>query len=218
MLDWLQDDLRHAMRTGYSANLVVHAFARTARSVGIDQTIVDPFFDSMRMDLETTVHTRESFDRYVHGSAEVVGLMCLRVFVTDAPPVPAGIDLEHGARRLGAAFQKLNFLRDLGEDHDVLGRSYFPGLEVAAFGNARRYCQSSRVAAAGRGWPDGGGWGAGAARGSSPSRVQAGSATPSPLYSRSTRRKSGAGPARPPTRRIHSGQHAASTKPAKIDV
>ena len=142
MLDWLQDDLRHAMQSGYSANLVVHAFARTARSVGIEQAIVDPFFDSMRMDLETTVHTRESFDRYVHGSAEVVGLMCLRAFLA-APDASRGRSsgydaLAPGAKRLGAAFQKLNFLRDLAEDHDVLRRDYFPGLEVERFCDADR--------------------------------------------------------------------------------
>ena len=71
--------------TGYSGNLVVHAFARTAIRCGIGEELVDPFFASMRMDLETTVHTPESFDRYVYGSAEVVGLMCLRVFLAGEP-------------------------------------------------------------------------------------------------------------------------------------
>lgn len=142
MLDWLQDDLRHAMHSGYSANLVVHAYARTARAVGIEQAIVDPFFDSMRMDLETTVHTRESFDRYVHGSAEVVGLMCLRAFLA-APDASPGQSssydaLAPGAQRLGAAFQKLNFLRDLADDHDLLRRDYFPGLTVDRFCDADR--------------------------------------------------------------------------------
>ena len=142
MLTWLQDDLRQAMHSGYSANLVVHAFARTARLVGIDDAIVDPFFASMRMDLETTVHTQESFERYVHGSAEVVGLMCLRAFVA-APDATreAAADydsLAPGARRLGAAFQKLNFIRDLADDHDVLRRDYFPGLEVDRFCDADR--------------------------------------------------------------------------------
>ena len=142
MLDWLQDDLRHAMHSGYSANLVVHAYARTARAVGIEQAIVDPFFDSMRMDLETTVHTRESFDRYVHGSAEVVGLMCLRAFLA-APDASPGRSssydaLAPGAQRLGAAFQKLNFLRDLADDHDLLRRDYFPGLTVDRFCDADR--------------------------------------------------------------------------------
>ena len=147
MLTWLQDDACHALQHGYSANLVVHAFARSAAGCGIDADLVDPFFASMRMDLETTVHTRESFDRYVYGSAEVVGLMCLRVFLAeDAADSDEGAGagsreydrLAPGARRLGAAFQKLNFLRDLAEDHDTLGRRYFPGLDVDRFCDADR--------------------------------------------------------------------------------
>ncbi len=136
MLADLQSDLQRAMSCGHSPNLVVHAFARTAVRCGIGPDLVDPFFASMRMDLERTVHDAASFARYVHGSAEVVGLMCLKVFLADVADPAAGeppVDLEEGARRLGAAFQKLNFLRDLGEDHDVLGRSYFPDLDVAAF-------------------------------------------------------------------------------------
>lgn len=137
MLTWLHDDVRHALTNGYSGNLVVHAFARTAVGSGIGEELIDPFFASMRMDLETTVHTRESFDRYVYGSAEVVGLMCLRAFL--AGDRPQDYDrLAPGARRLGAAFQKLNFLRDLAEDHDTLGRRYFPGLDVDRFCDADR--------------------------------------------------------------------------------
>ena len=142
MLDWLEDDARHALRTGWSGNLVVHAFARTASSVGITDEIVAPFFSSMRMDLDTTAHTRDSFERYVYGSAEVVGLMCLRAFLA-APDSTgdreAAYDrLAPGARRLGAAFQKLNFVRDLADDHDVLRRDYFPGLDVERFCDADR--------------------------------------------------------------------------------
>jgi phytoene/squalene synthetase len=137
MLTWLQEDVRHAMRTGWSANLVVHAFARTAVACGVEQEVIDPFFDSMRMDLTETVHTPESFDRYVYGSAEVVGLMCLRVFLADHDR-SAYDRLAPGARRLGAAFQKLNFLRDLAEDHDTLSRSYFPDLVVDELCDADR--------------------------------------------------------------------------------
>jgi len=137
MLTWLHDDVRHALRTGYSGNLVVHAFARTARSSGISEELIDPFFESMRTDLATTVHTPASFDRYVYGSAEVVGLMCLRVFLV-GDRADDYDRLAPGARRLGAAFQKLNFLRDLAEDHDTLSRSYFPGLDVERFSDADR--------------------------------------------------------------------------------
>ncbi|UMG93395.1 squalene/phytoene synthase family protein [Nocardioides sp. TF02-7] len=142
LLSWLHEDVRHALRTGYSANLVVHAFARTAAEVGVDDRLVAPFFASMRMDLDTTSHTPESFARYVYGSAEVVGLMCLRAFLA-APDGPADRAaayeaLAPGARRLGAAFQKVNFLRDLADDHDVLRRDYFPGLV------ADRFCDADR--------------------------------------------------------------------------
>lgn len=141
MLDALQTDVHQARVTGHSPNLVVHAFARTATQCGIGADLVDPFFASMRMDLQRTLHDEQSFRQYVYGSAEVVGLMCLRVFLVDEAaggPRGAGADLEPGARRLGAAFQKLNFLRDLGEDHDLLGRSYFPGLDVPGFTDADR--------------------------------------------------------------------------------
>jgi phytoene/squalene synthetase len=146
MLTRLQEDVRHALDTGYSGNLVVHAFARTALAVGIDDGLVAPFFTSMRMDLDVTEHTPESFDRYVYGSAEVVGLMCLRAFLT-APDsahrtarerADAYAGLAPGARSLGAAFQKLNFLRDLADDHDVLRRSYFPGVDLGRFSDADR--------------------------------------------------------------------------------
>jgi phytoene/squalene synthetase len=126
----LEQDTYRAMATGYSTNLVVHAFARTARAVGIDEAIVRPFYASMRMDLDTAEHTPESFERYVDGSAEVVGLMCVRAFVAGGAR-PADDDqrrLDEGARRLGAAFQKVNFLRDLAADSEGLGRAYFPGV------------------------------------------------------------------------------------------
>jgi phytoene synthase len=141
MLTWLLGDVRHGLQTGYSGNLVVHAFVRTAVGCGIGEELIDPFFESMRMDLATTVHTRASFDRYVYGSAEVVGLMCLRVFLSADGAGDRAKDYDRlapGARRLGAAFQKLNFLRDLAEDHDTLNRCYFPGLDV------ERFCEADR--------------------------------------------------------------------------
>jgi phytoene/squalene synthetase len=139
MLDRLHDDVGQALQTGYSANLVVHAFARTALSCGIGRELVDPFFASMRRDLESAAHDAASLERYIYGSAEVVGLMCLRAFLAEEPADgQRGQDLEAGARRLGAAFQKLNFLRDLAVDHDVLGRRYFPGLDPDRFTDADR--------------------------------------------------------------------------------
>ena len=138
LLDRLQEDTERAMRCGRSSNLVVHAFAATARSCGIGPDLVQPFFDSMRTDLDVARHDAESLERYVFGSAEVVGLMCLRVFLTDPAATASYDELAPGARRLGAAFQKVNFLRDLGEDSDALGRCYLPGAVAGALTDAAR--------------------------------------------------------------------------------
>ncbi|MEO3940613.1 squalene/phytoene synthase family protein [Paenarthrobacter nicotinovorans] len=133
------DETHRAVKLGYSSDLIIHAFAQTARSAGIDESLIDPFFASMRMDLgertsaTTSVQEQaqplrfdaDAHDGYVHGSAEVVGLMCLRVFMRDE-----NIDdgdaaaLRYGASRLGAAFQNINFLRDLADDTSRLGRNY----------------------------------------------------------------------------------------------
>ena len=133
-LNEFEAETEAAMQSGYSTNLVVHAFARTAREVGFGTELTEPFFHSMRMDLTDTEHDQASFDRYVYGSAEVVGLMCLRAFV-QGMPIDAEQDerLVTGARALGAAFQKVNFLRDLAADFETLGRSYFPGIRVDSF-------------------------------------------------------------------------------------
>ena len=136
LLDALQAETVRAMCTGWSTNLVVHAFAHTARRFGIGADLITPFFDSMRTDLDVSAHDSGSLDTYVHGSAEVVGLMCLRVFC--AGDQRRYEHLAPGAIRLGAAFQKVNFLRDLGQDHDGLGRTYFPGLDPDAFTDGHR--------------------------------------------------------------------------------
>lgn len=135
VLNELERDVERSLDEGYSANPIVHAFARTAREAGIGAELTQPFFASMRMDLTETEHDADSFARYVYGSAEVVGLMCLRIFLTDRerPATPDELaTLEAGARALGAAFQKVNFLRDLAADAGALGRSYFPGIDVDA--------------------------------------------------------------------------------------
>ena len=136
-LDALEAETEAAMKCGYSSNLVVHAFALTARETVIGTDLTRPFFESMRSDLTPIEQTQESFERYVYGSAEVVGLMCLRAFVHNGDYTDAALaELEAGARALGAAFQKINFLRDLSTDFRELGRSYFPGVRVDAFSEA----------------------------------------------------------------------------------
>ncbi|WP_164983795.1 phytoene/squalene synthase family protein [Cellulomonas endophytica] len=128
-LDELEEQTRRALTTGFSTNLVVHAFARTARRTGIGRDELDPFFASMRADLSVAEHDRASYERYVYGSAEVVGVMCLRVFLAAEGAGEPDAETLAGARALGAAFQKINFLRDLGADSGDLGRAYFPGLD-----------------------------------------------------------------------------------------
>lgn len=136
LLDGLQEETHRAVETGGSANLVVHAFALTAAEHGIGRDLVDPFFDSMRADLSVRVHDPQSLSGYLYGSAEVVGLMCLRVFV--GGDQQRYEQLAPGARRLGAAFQKVNFLRDLCDDQRVLGRTYFPGVDLSTFTDVER--------------------------------------------------------------------------------
>ena len=138
-LDTLESETHEAMRCGFSTNLVVHAFALTARETGFGEELSAPFYASMRADLSQTEHTPESFDAYVYGSAEVVGLMCLKAFVV-GHRYSAGDEarLVDGAQHLGAAFQKINFLRDLAADFTALGRSYFPGVDVDSFTEAQK--------------------------------------------------------------------------------
>ncbi|HEY9311345.1 phytoene/squalene synthase family protein [Williamsia sp.] len=130
-LEKLEQETYTALVTGSSSNLVVHAFARTARRVGIGEDLVAPFFASMRTDLSRTDHDSASLATYIYGSAEVVGLMCLRAFLAGEPNSSHRYnELAPGAQRLGAAFQKVNFLRDFGDDSDGLGRSYLVGLHT----------------------------------------------------------------------------------------
>lgn len=132
LLDGLEQETALALSRGYSTNLVVHAFANTARQTGINGLLIGPFFASMRRDLSAEPFTPSGVDEYIYGSAEVIGLMCLRCFLQDSPrSVAEVVELELGARRLGAAFQKVNFLRDLACDSQSLGRNYFPGIDPA---------------------------------------------------------------------------------------
>ncbi len=132
LLDSFEREVHACMAGGFGTNLVAHAFGLTAREVGITRDMTEPFFASMRMDLDTCDHTQASFDRYVYGSAEVIGEMCLAAFLATADgPGEASAEVREGARRLGAAYQKINFLRDLAMDDGTLGRSYFPGVTCA---------------------------------------------------------------------------------------
>ena len=139
VLDQFEAEIAATLETGYSANLIVHAFASSARRFGIGTDLITPFFDSMRADLTVAEHDADSFERYVYGSAEVVGLMCLRVFTAADPGGASYDELAPGARKLGAAFQKVNFLRDLADDYRVRGRRYFPDVDPERLTDKDKY-------------------------------------------------------------------------------
>jgi phytoene/squalene synthetase len=133
-LDKLEQETYKAMQLGFSTNLIVHAFAVTARETDLDRKHLEAFYHSMRMDLNKTRYDHKSFSTYVYGSAEVIGLMCLQTFIHDKEfSLEQRETLRKGAQALGAAFQKVNFLRDLASDFEQLGRSYFPLVNVTNF-------------------------------------------------------------------------------------
>lgn len=106
---------------------VVHSYAITARRCGFQREHLVAFFDSMRADLNQREYSAAELAEYIYGSAEVIGLLCVQVFLAEETVSAADrAAMDRGARHLGSAFQKINFLRDLGEDSSVLGRAYFP--------------------------------------------------------------------------------------------
>lgn len=135
-LDMLETEVYTAIKTGFSTNITVHAFADTARRFGISKAIISPFFESMRMDLHPKTYTTSSYTAYIHGSAEVIGLMCLRVFVHGNDTQYEA--LQEGAVALGSAYQKINFLRDLADDYVRLDRIYFPDLSLQSFDEGKK--------------------------------------------------------------------------------
>ena len=138
-IDELEKEVYRSIRAKYSTNLIVHAFAKTANEAGIGRDLIKPFFDSMRTDLLKTKHDQRSFEQYVYDSAEVIGLMCVKVFLIGETYSNKNlVTINEGAKALGSAFQKVDFLRDLGSDKDGLGRSYFPGLNPKKLTNEKR--------------------------------------------------------------------------------
>jgi 15-cis-phytoene synthase len=131
LLDAFRIQTYEAIEKGISTNPILHSFQWVVRTYGIEMELIDAFMDSMAMDLEKNTYSREEYQRYIYGSAEVVGLMCLRVFC-------GGKDDQYrsllpAARKLGEAFQKVNFLRDMRADHMERGRVYFPEVDFDQF-------------------------------------------------------------------------------------
>lgn len=129
LLRRFREDTYRAIDDGISLNPILHSFQSVVHHFGIEEPLYGTFLDSMAMDLTDTVHDQGSYENYILGSAEVVGLMCLRVFCEG--DIQLYERLRPAAMKLGAAFQKINFLRDLKDDHQNLGRTYFPGIDVS---------------------------------------------------------------------------------------
>ncbi|ODT56565.1 MAG: phytoene synthase [Paludibacter sp. 47-17] len=132
LLNEFEDQLKRAISQGISTNPVLHSFQLTIRRYNIPYSLIEAFMHSMRLDLEKTVYTsREETEEYVHGSANVVGLMCLKVFTNNNESEYNRLKMP--AMKLGSAFQKVNFLRDLNADITGLNRIYFSNYDFERF-------------------------------------------------------------------------------------
>lgn len=130
LLDKFRKETFLAIDKGVSLNPVLHSFQDTVNEYQIEHDLIDAFLDSMEMDLYKDQHTKVSYDKYIYGSAEVVGLMCLHVFLDSKTQYN---ELMPYAKALGSAFQKVNFLRDIKSDYKTRGRTYFPGIDFTDF-------------------------------------------------------------------------------------
>ena len=131
LLEQFKAETYESIKRGISLNPVLNSFQRTVNQYNIDLKLVDAFFRSMEMDLSKKVYDVLGYEEYIYGSAEVVGLMCLYVFCEGDKALYE--KLEPSARSLGAAFQKVNFLRDIKADYAGLSRTYFPGCDFNNF-------------------------------------------------------------------------------------
>ena len=133
-----KNDTYKAIKQGISLNPILNSFQQTVTQYSIDIALIDAFLHSMELDLGNKQYDRNGYEEYIYGSAEVVGLMCLYVFCNGNKEQYE--KLKPGARSLGAAFQKVNFLRDLKADYEGLNRIYFPGCDFRNFTHKDKLC------------------------------------------------------------------------------
>lgn len=131
LLEEFKTETYAAIERGISLNPILHSFQMTVREYNISHDLIEAFFKSMEMDLSKTKYNSLGYKEYIYGSAEVVGLMCLYVFCEGNRDMYE--KLKPAAQALGAAFQKVNFLRDVKADSEMLGRTYFPGVDFNNF-------------------------------------------------------------------------------------
>ena len=132
LIDDFEKEYYKAMQLGISLNPILNSFQHTVKEYNITDDLIQAFLRSMKLDLvKSTYNTQTEYEDYIYGSADVVGLMCLKVFVKGNNQKYDQLKIE--AMRLGSAFQKVNFLRDLKDDNLVLNRNYFPGINLNNF-------------------------------------------------------------------------------------
>jgi phytoene/squalene synthetase len=136
LLERFKEDTYRAIDERISLNPILNSFQFVVNEFGIERELIEKFLSSMEMDLRKEEYTQEKYEEYILGSAEVVGLMCLKVFTEGDQALYD--QLTPSAMKLGSAFQKINFLRDLKADYNELGRSYFPGIDVTSLDDATK--------------------------------------------------------------------------------
>lgn len=129
LLEDFRKETYKALEAGISLNPILNSFQYTVNEFKIDVELIDTFLNSMEMDLDDRVYDQEEYEKYILGSAEVVGLMCLKVFTLGDQNLYD--ELKMNAMKLGSAFQKINFLRDIQADYEYLGRNYFPDVDIS---------------------------------------------------------------------------------------
>jgi phytoene synthase len=136
MLKNLTRDTYEAIDQKISINPVLNSFQKVVHDYNIDRSLIQAFLESMEMDLQKQFYNQALYEKYIYGSAEVVGLMCLKVFCNGNEKLYN--HLKASAMKLGSAFQKINFLRDIKEDYEGLGRLYFPNTDFNNFSNDQK--------------------------------------------------------------------------------
>jgi phytoene synthase len=132
LIDDFEKEYYKAIEAGISLNPILNSFQQTVKQYNITDDLIQSFLKSMKLDLiKSDYHNKEEIEDYIYGSADVVGLMCLKVFVDGNESRYKKLKME--AMRLGSAFQKVNFLRDLKDDNLILNRNYFPGIDLNSF-------------------------------------------------------------------------------------
>jgi phytoene/squalene synthetase len=144
LLEKFKRDTFEAIESKISLNPILYSFQKVVNEYGIPQDLIEDFFVSMETDLYETAYDLAGYQKYIYGSAEVVGLMCLKVFAEGNNDLYQ--KLQQPARALGAAFQKVNFLRDMNSDVRDRGRVYFPGIDFDNFGEQAKRQIESEVA------------------------------------------------------------------------